>query len=116
MRERPATARDEGQASVELLGALPVLIIVCGVAWAAALAGQAWWLAGSAARAAARADAIGQDPTAAARASLPSRLQTGVSVADVGGGSGVKVTIRLPRALGIALGSASATAQMREQR
>src|SRR5436189_7983 len=46
---------ERGQASVELLGTLPVALLVALVSWQLVLAGQATWLAGNAARVAARA-------------------------------------------------------------
>jgi hypothetical protein len=51
------------------------------------------WLSGAAARAAARAAAIGRDPTAAARAVLPGALARGVAVDSGDDGS---VTVRVP--------------------
>jgi hypothetical protein len=68
------------QASVELVAVLPLVLAVVAVAWQAALAGQAMWLSGAAARAAARARAVGGDPGDAARAALPPPLARLVSV------------------------------------
>jgi pilus assembly protein CpaE len=55
---------ERGQASVELLGALPAALLVAAIGWQLLLAGQASWLAGNAARVAARAAAVGEDPRA----------------------------------------------------
>lgn len=81
--------RDErGQATVELVAALPLVALLALLAWQAAVAGHAAWLSGSAARAAARASAIGGDPEAAARRVLPA-----ATVVDEGDGA---VRLRVP--------------------
>ncbi len=77
---RPALRSEGGQAAVELVAALPFVVLLAAVLWQAALAGQAAWLAGSAARAAARAEAVGGDPASAARGVLPTRLERGLRV------------------------------------
>ena len=79
---------DQGQASVELVALLPLMAVLAGLLWQAVVAGQAVWLAGSAARAAARATALGADAPAAARRVLPDRLERGLVVrrASVGRG------------------------------
>src|SRR6476620_7086769 len=92
MRARTA---DEGQASVETLALLPLVVLVGALLWQAVVAGQALWLSGAAARAAARAAAVGAD--AAARASLPPRLESGLRIHAAGGGVGV--TVRVPSVL-----------------
>ena len=79
----PARARPEpeaGQAAVELVALLPVLAVLALLAWQAAVAGQAVWLAGAAARSAARAAAVGADPEAAARRALTPALRRGLRV------------------------------------
>jgi hypothetical protein len=50
------------------------------VLWQLAVAGQAAWLSGTAARAAARAQAVHGDPGRAARGVLPPRLEQGLRV------------------------------------
>ena len=82
----PATARrsrpgELGQATVELVALLPLMVVLGAVLWQAVLAGQAIWFAGSAARAAARASAIGADARAAARRVLPDHLEDGLRCA-----------------------------------
>lgn len=85
-----------GQASVELVAALPVVVLVAAVMWQAAVAGQATWLSGAAARAAARAQAVGGDPLVAARGVLPPRLERGLAVrAAPDGGVAVRVPVPL---------------------
>jgi pilus assembly protein CpaE len=106
----------EGQATVEFLGLLPVLALVALLAWQVAVAGQAAWLAAGAAREAARAQALGHDPTAAARRVLPRRLRPGVRVTR-DGDDGVRVRIPVPLvvAAGRRLGSVGARARMEPQ-
>lgn len=106
---------ERGQASVELVGALPFCAFACAVVWQLALAGHAAWAVGSAARAAARADAVGSDPRSAARGALPESLERGLEVRSREVGA-VRVTVRIP-ALGdlLALGAVSATARFEPQ-
>ena len=93
-RRAPSTRRERGQASVELVALLPLLAVVAGLLWQAVIAGQAVWLAGTAARAAARAHALGEDARAAARATLPRSLAT-ATIVDAPPGEPT-VTIRIP--------------------
>jgi len=88
-----------GQASVELVALLPLIAVLAAVLWQAVLAGQAAWLAGGAARAAARAEAVGGDPVAAARRVLPARLTHGLGVKAAADGS-VTVSVPVPLAVG----------------
>jgi hypothetical protein len=88
--------REEGTASIELIAAVPFLLLALVVAAQLALAGQALWFAGLAARAGARAALVGSDATAAARRALPSSLR---STAEVRVGGGVSVRVRVPRLL-----------------
>jgi hypothetical protein len=95
----PASTGERGQATVEMVALLPLLVVLGFAVWQAAVAGQAMWLAGSAARAAARAEALGDDPAPAARAALPPRLEQGLRVSAREGG-GVDVTVRIPAVVG----------------
>lgn len=97
MRTR-ATATD-GQASVELVALLPLLVVLVLVTWQLAVAGHAMWMVGGAARAAARARALGQDDARAARVVLPGRLRAGVRVSDAADGA-VAVRVGVPRVVG----------------
>ncbi|MFN2617882.1 MAG: hypothetical protein ABR581_12290 [Thermoleophilaceae bacterium] len=83
-----------GQASVELLGAMPFLLLAGLFAWQLALIGQTAWLCSNAARVAARADLVERSPLRAARSALPHPLERGLQVRR--GERGVKVTVRLP--------------------
>src|SRR3954454_23105004 len=94
-----STRRDRGQASVEFLALAPALLAVVALAWQAALAGQALWLSGAAARAAARAQAIGADPPAAARSALPPALDDLVAVRR-GSGEAIDLALGVPAVVG----------------
>jgi hypothetical protein len=95
----PAHGGHEGQASVEMVALLPLVVLVGALLWQAVVAGQAMWLSGAAARAAARATAIGGDAEAAAREALPPRLERGLRVRPAAGGAGVRVAVRIPSVL-----------------
>jgi hypothetical protein len=91
-----AFRREDGQASVELVAAIPVLLVVTLVVAQLAVAGYALWSAGAAARAGARAGYVGGDAQAAARHSLPAPLRHGADIRDSGG---VSVRVRAPALL-----------------
>jgi hypothetical protein len=106
---------ERGQATVELVALLPLIAVLAALLWQAVVAGQAVWLAGSAARAAARASAVGADARAAARRVLPESLRRGVVVRDRGD-EGVRVKIAIPAVIGaMRLGSVSARAHLQDQ-
>ncbi|HEX2392454.1 MAG TPA: hypothetical protein VHI77_06005 [Solirubrobacterales bacterium] len=87
---------EEGTASVELIAAVPFLLLALLAAAQIALAGEALWAAGVAARAGARAALVGGDAAAAARRALPSTLREGSRVED---SDGVAVRVPVPRLL-----------------
>lgn len=110
------TAGELGQASVELVALLPLIAVLAGLLWQGVLVGQAVWLAGSAARAAARASAVGTDERAAARRVLPARLERGLVVHREQSG-GVRVTIAVPAIVGSGrLTTVFARARLQDQR
>jgi hypothetical protein len=84
-----------GQASVELVAIVPVVLLVGAVAWQLALAGHTAWLTAHAARAAARADAVGKGPVEAARSALPRSLEDDIEVKRLKPG-GVRVSVKVP--------------------
>jgi hypothetical protein len=84
-----------GQASVDAVASLPLLLLAGLVAWQLALAGDTVWMCAQAARVAARAVAVGRDPTVAARSALPRSLERGLSV-DRRGHGAVRVRLRVP--------------------
>jgi hypothetical protein len=86
-----------GQASVELLGALPVVLVLGLVLMQLLAVGYACVLAGNAAESAALAVASGGEAVAAARAAVPGWSSTGMQV-EVKGGR-VEITMRPPSAL-----------------
>ncbi len=94
-----APSSDDGQATVELVALLPLVGLLVALLWQALLAGTTVWLSGGAARAAARASAVGADPVAAARGALPARLERGLRVRRERDGT-VEVVLHLPAALG----------------
>jgi hypothetical protein len=85
--------REAGQATVEFVALLPLLVALAAGLWHVALAGQALWAGSAAARAGARAEAVGGDADRAARRVLPSRLREAsrVRVDDEGA-----VEVRVP--------------------
>jgi Flp pilus assembly protein TadG len=93
-------AEDRGQATVELVALLPVLAALLAALWQAVLAGQAVWAVASAARAAARAEAVGADARAAALDHLPRSLERGLRVRTLAGGE-VSVSVRIPALPGL---------------
>ncbi|HEX6782395.1 MAG TPA: hypothetical protein VF125_10250 [Solirubrobacterales bacterium] len=85
---------EEGTASVELVAVVPFLLLAVLAAAQIALAGQALWSASVAARAGARAAAVGGDAPTAARSALPPALREGARVEE---GDGVGVRVEVPR-------------------
>lgn len=90
--------RDRGQVSVELLGITPLILITLLLVWQFVLLGYTFTLAGDAADLAARAAAVGKDPTAAADQDLPSAWASGASVTTGSAGDVVTahVALRVP--------------------
>lgn len=86
-----------GQAAVELVVLLPLLVALALALWQAILVGRAAWSSAAAARAAARAQAVGAPPLAAARRALPVGLRAGLRVRP--DGDGVTVGVRVPLVL-----------------
>ena len=88
--------REDGTASAELVAVIPFLLLALLVAAQIAIAGQALWSAGIAARAGARAALVGRDAAAAARKALPPSMREGSKVDDSGA---VSVRVGVPRLL-----------------
>jgi hypothetical protein len=94
-RQAASSVRGEGgTASVEMVAALPFLLLAVLAAAQLGLAGQALWSAGIAARAGARAALVGGEAGAAARRALPPPMR---EEAEVSGGDGVSVRVVIPR-------------------
>ena len=97
-----------GQTTVELVALLPLIAALVIGSWQAVVIGQSWWLAGIAARAAARAQLVGTDPGGAARRALP-RGARGRLVLSRRAGGGLTVRLAVPAVVGgVRLGSATA--------
>ena len=96
MAELRGTRGERGQASVELIGAIPVLLVAVLIAAQFVAAGHALWSAALAARAGARASVVGRDATRAARRALPGLLRDGARIGEDGG---VSVRVAVPRLL-----------------
>jgi hypothetical protein len=111
----PPSSSQRGQAAVELVAILPAVALVLAIAGQALLAGYAFWEARTAARAAARATAVGGDARAAALAHLPGMLEPGLRVRASDAGD-ARVTLRVPAVVAaLALGSVSASAHFEPQ-
>jgi hypothetical protein len=91
----PRLRSELGQASVELVAVVPLVLLCAAVAWQLALAGQTAWLCANAARVAARAEVVGRDPRAAARSALPGPLRRHLRVSRTGAGA-IRVRLRVP--------------------
>lgn len=93
---RRVVSDDRGAVSIELIGAVPIVLISLLIAGQIAVAGHAFWSAGIAARAGARAVLTGKEPRGAAEHALPGPLREGVKVSQ---DEGVEVGVRIPRLL-----------------
>jgi hypothetical protein len=93
----PARDPERGQATVELLGTIPALLLVGLVTFQLLAIGYAKVLAGDAAEAGALAAAGGADASAAARAALPGWSRAGMRVRVEGGD--VRVVLSAPSPL-----------------
>lgn len=100
---------ERGQASVELLGSLPALLLVGLVLLQAGAVGYASVLAGNAAEAGALAMAAGGDPPAGVRESLPGWSRARARV-EAGHGR-VRVHLRPPALLRVLAGELEVTAE-----
>lgn len=88
---------ERGQASVELIGGLPALLLLAGVLLQLLAVGYSAVLAGNAAEAGALALAAGGSAEAAARNGLPGWSRSGMTVRS--GRGVVEVTLRPPSPL-----------------
>lgn len=86
--------RERGSVSIELIGALPIVLVTTLIAAQIGIAGYSLWSAAAASRAGARAVMTGKDPAGAAERSLPGVLRDGL---EVSGHNPVRVGVRIPR-------------------
>jgi hypothetical protein len=89
----PRAGDERGQASIELVATIPLVLVVTLMVAQLAVAGYALWSAGAAARAGARADYVGGDGEAAARRALPPPLRSRASINDA---DGISVRVKAP--------------------
>ncbi|WP_166139789.1 AAA family ATPase [Nocardioides ochotonae] len=86
---------EAGQIAVETVALVPLVALVCLLAWQVGLTALAFVWNGHAANAATRAHAIGQDPSVAARDAVPDSMRDSVRVTVLGDGT-VKVSTKVP--------------------
>ena len=89
-----AARRQRGQASIETVALLPVLLLAALACWQAVLVGWTAVSAAHAARAAARAELVGDPPRPAAMAALPDSMRAGLALRS--DGQAVHVQVRVP--------------------
>ena len=94
-RTRRSSSRERGQATLELVGVLPVLLVVFVLVLQVISLAYSSHAASQAARDGARAYSLDQSPAAAAQASLPGAVRL-VDVSTYGPDHGVTVTVRAP--------------------
>lgn len=82
-----------GSASLELIGAIPIVLLTLLIAAQFVVAGHALWSAGIAARAGARAVLTGKAPRVAVEHALPGPLRRDLRVSRE---DGVRVGVRIP--------------------
>jgi TadE-like protein len=92
----PTGEPERGQASVELVAVLPILLALALLAAQVAIAGYGAWTAANAARAGARASAVDGDVRTAAASAVPAPFRPGIEVRD---GHDVSVALRAPSLL-----------------
>jgi pilus assembly protein CpaE len=100
-KARAGRRGDSGQATLETVGVLPVLLFACLVVWQLGVAGMTFVWSGHAADAAARALSVRENPAEAARRAVPDSVAPAVSVSSAG--NVVTVSVRIP--IGPGLGS-----------
>lgn len=95
-RRRPQEDGDAGQATIELVGLFPLLVLVLLFVWQAVLMGIGAHYAANSAQEGARAAAVGGDVDAAARAAVPASFAQHLRVSTRPGTTTVTVTIQPP--------------------
>jgi pilus assembly protein CpaE len=99
-RKVKAGRGDSGQAALETVGILPILLVLCFTAWQMGVAGMTMIWSGHAANAAARAVSINADPGEAARNAIPSGMRADLTVTtstdQVTNAQQVRVSLKVP--------------------
>lgn len=108
-----ARTSERGQASVELVALLPLLILILLALIQACLAGYAAWSATTAARAGARAHAVGGDVERAVRRAAPIGGSAARIVRDR---DTITVRVPVPSVLPMAIGTIAGAARFEGQR
>jgi len=90
---------DRGQASVEMLAAIPLLAVFVLLAWQSFVAVRSATLASAAARAAARAIAVAHDPREAAVRGLPNGFGGRLKLERLANGA-IRASLPVPLVLG----------------
>ena len=107
--------RDVGQASVELLALVPLVVLLGWGVWQVALTGLTAGRAAHAARIGSRAAALGADAKEAIRKALPQSMPSLTRLKSDAGK--VTVSLRVPSVIpGLKLGSVTASASFPRQR
>lgn len=109
----PLLGRERGQSSVELVALLPILAVLLLGLIQASLAGFAAWSVATAARAGARAVAVGKDPRPAVRGAAPIG---GAGARIERRGDTLRVHLPIPAVLPVSLGFVSSDARFEAQR
>ncbi|MBR7742633.1 pilus assembly protein [Phycicoccus sp. BSK3Z-2] len=105
--------RERGTASLEFMVLVPFLLLVAFLVWQLAIGGWAAVSANEAARAAARAATLGDDPRAAAEDALPGPLRDfRLSGGRAGDGYSYTVEVEVPAFTAIGLDPVSRTVDM----
>jgi Flp pilus assembly protein TadG len=105
-----------GQATVELVALIPLLVLLAAGVWQAAVLGHVAWSAGAAARAGSRAAAVGGDARAAALRVVPAAARAAARVREARDGA-VSVTVPVRAVAGGAtLARVTSTARFEPQR
>ena len=89
-------AGESGQATIEFAGVLPLLFIVVILLWQIVLVGMTFTFSGHAARAGARAFAVGDPVAPAATGKIPAAWRDGATVSQDQSQSSVEVGVKLP--------------------
>jgi len=94
-RGRSRSKAEAGQLAIETVALVPIVVLICLLTWQLGLTALSFVWNGHAANAAARAQAIGEDPLQAARDAVPDSVRNDVHVVVLSDGS-VRVTTDIP--------------------